>query len=91
MSGFLHISYQRGQLIHSGAMPRRSGPPFYTRLYFQVLFGIACGVLLSVLNPHLGAQMKPLGLTKQEEADLVAFMKTLMSDLAPTPAPLLPR
>jgi len=35
--------------------------PFYSRLYFQVLFGITCGVLLGVLRPELGASMKPLG------------------------------
>jgi aerobic C4-dicarboxylate transport protein len=36
-------------------------PPFYTRLYFQVLFGILCGVILAVVRPDLGAAMKPLG------------------------------
>jgi len=35
--------------------------------------------------------MKPLGLTSQEKSDLVAFMKTLTSDLAPTAVPVLPR
>jgi aerobic C4-dicarboxylate transport protein len=35
--------------------------PFYSRLYFQVLCGIACGVLLATLRPDLGASMKPLG------------------------------
>ena len=42
-------------------------------------------------RPSRSAQIKPLGLSKQESADLVAFMKTLNSDLAPTSAPLLPR
>jgi len=42
-------------------------------------------------RPSRSAQMKPLGLSKLEEADLIAFMKTLNSELAPTPAPLLPR
>jgi len=43
-------------------MPRRAdAPPFYTRLYFQVLIGIACGVLLGTFQPHFGASMKPLG------------------------------
>ena len=42
-------------------MPKGSKRPFYTRLYFQVLFGIALGVLLGTLNPELGASMKPLG------------------------------
>ncbi|HET7464645.1 MAG TPA: dicarboxylate/amino acid:cation symporter [Longimicrobium sp.] len=35
--------------------------PIYKSLYFQVLCAIAAGVLLGVLAPGLGAQMKPLG------------------------------
>jgi aerobic C4-dicarboxylate transport protein len=35
--------------------------PLYTRLYFQVLAGIALGVLLGYLRPDTGAAMKPLG------------------------------
>ncbi len=35
--------------------------------------------------------MRPLGLTAQEKADLVAFMMTLTSNLTPTAAPVLPR
>jgi len=35
--------------------------PLYQSLYFQVLCAIAAGVLLGVLAPGLGAQMKPLG------------------------------
>jgi cytochrome c peroxidase len=42
-------------------------------------------------RPSRSAQIKALGLSKQECADLVAFMMTLTSDLAPTSAPLLPR
>lgn len=42
-------------------------------------------------RPSRSDDMKPLGLTKQELADLVAFMHTLTSDLPPTAAPLLPR
>ena len=42
-------------------------------------------------RPSRSEQIKPLGSSKQECADLVAFMKTLTSDLAPTSAPLLPR
>jgi cytochrome c peroxidase len=34
-------------------------------------------------NPHLDKDMKPLNLTKQEKADLVAFMKALSGDLKP--------
>ncbi len=44
-----------------------------------------------VKRASLSDDMKPLGLTKQELADLVAFMQTLTSDLPPTAAPLLPR
>jgi cytochrome c peroxidase len=36
-------------------------------------------------------QMKPLGLSKQEKDDLVAFMKTMTSDMVPTAIPVLPR
>jgi len=42
-------------------------------------------------RPSRSAQMKPLGLTKQELKDLVEFQKTLTSDMPPTPMPLLPR
>jgi cytochrome c peroxidase len=42
-------------------------------------------------RPSRSDDMKPLGLDKQEMADLVVFMKTLTSDLPPTAAPLLPR
>jgi cytochrome c peroxidase len=35
--------------------------------------------------------IKELGLTQQEKADLVAFMKTLTSDVDPTTVPVLPR
>jgi len=42
-------------------------------------------------RPSRSAQIKPLAFSKQECDDLVAFMRTLTSDLAPTSAPLLPR
>ena len=35
--------------------------PFYKNLYFQVLIGIAAGVLLGFLAPERGAAMRPLG------------------------------
>jgi cytochrome c peroxidase len=35
--------------------------------------------------------MQPLGLSSEEKADLVAFMRTLTSALDPTTVPLLPR
>ena len=34
---------------------------FYKSLYVQVLFGIACGVLLGHFAPERGAAMQPLG------------------------------
>jgi cytochrome c peroxidase len=42
-------------------------------------------------RPSRSDLMKPLGLTAQEKTDLVAFMKTLSSDLSPTAVPVLPR
>ena len=42
-------------------------------------------------RPSRSDLMKPLGLTAQEKADLVAFLKTLTSDLSPTAVPVLPR
>jgi len=41
--------------------PAADRQPFYSRLYFQVLTGIALGVLLGYLRPETGAAMKPLG------------------------------
>ena len=35
--------------------------PLYRSLYVQVLFAVACGVLLGHFYPQLGADMKPLG------------------------------
>ncbi|TMG91552.1 MAG: cation:dicarboxylase symporter family transporter, partial [Betaproteobacteria bacterium] len=35
--------------------------PLYKHLYVQVLFAIACGVLLGHFYPDTGAAMKPLG------------------------------
>jgi cytochrome c peroxidase len=42
-------------------------------------------------RPSRSDLMRPLGLTVQEKSDLVAFLKTLTSDLTPTAAPVLPR
>jgi cytochrome c peroxidase len=42
-------------------------------------------------RPSRSELMKPLGLTGQERDDLVAFMKTLTSDMDPTTVPVLPR
>src|SRR5262249_11815637 len=44
-----------------------------------------------VHRPRRSAQIKPLGLTKQEKADLTAFVNTLTSDMYPTTVPTLPR
>jgi aerobic C4-dicarboxylate transport protein len=41
--------------------PTHMRQPLYRSLYFQVLLGIAIGVLLGWLRPDLGAAMKPLG------------------------------
>ena len=41
-------------------------------------------------NPWLDPQMKPLGLTVQEKADLVEFLKSLEGDWTPEPEPKLP-
>ena len=42
-------------------------------------------------RPSRSDLMKPLDLTSQEKTDLVAFLKTLGSDLTPTSVPVLPR
>ena len=42
-------------------------------------------------RPSRSDLMKPLGLTAQEKADLVAFLNTLNSELNPTAVPVLPR
>ncbi len=42
-------------------------------------------------RPSRSDIIKPLGLTTQEESDLVAFMRTLTSDVNPTTVPVLPR
>jgi len=42
-------------------------------------------------RPSRSDLMKPLGLTVQEKADLVAFLNTLTSELNPTAIPVLPR
>jgi len=42
-------------------------------------------------RPSRSELIKPLALSAQEKADLVAFMKTLTSDMDPTTVPVLPR
>src|SRR6266496_1446475 len=48
--------------------------PLYKHLYVQVLFAIACGVLLGHFYPDTGAEMKPLG---------DAFIKLIKMLIAP--------
>jgi cytochrome c peroxidase len=42
-------------------------------------------------RPSRSDLIRPLGLTSQDKSDLVAFLKTLTSDLSPTAIPVLPR
>jgi len=42
-------------------------------------------------RPSRSDLVKPLGLTRQEKSELVAFLKTLTSNLDPTTVPVLPR
>jgi hypothetical protein len=46
-----------------------------------------------VKNPWLSADLKPLGLTAQEQADLVEFMKALSGEIDPEVSrpPVLPQ
>jgi cytochrome c peroxidase len=44
-----------------------------------------------VVRPSRSDLMKPLGLSAQDKSDLVAFLKTLTSNLDPTAVPVLPR
>ncbi len=45
----------------------------------------------AINRPSRSELIKPLNLTDQEKADLVAFLKTLTSNLSPTAMPVLPR
>jgi aerobic C4-dicarboxylate transport protein len=42
-------------------VPSSHRQPIYRSLYFQVLAGIAAGVLLGILRPETGVAMRPLG------------------------------
>ena len=44
-----------------------------------------------IKNPHLSKEIKPLKLSAQEKADLVAFMKTLSCPDLKVKAPTLPK
>jgi len=43
-------------------MMAKAKPPFWRSLYFQVLVGIALGVLVGALSPAFAQQLEPLGL-----------------------------
>ncbi|MFZ6648838.1 dicarboxylate/amino acid:cation symporter [Undibacterium sp. TJN25] len=49
--------------------------PFYTKLYFQVLMGIAIGITVGFLAPEIGVQMKPLG------DSFIKFIKMMISPI----------
>jgi cytochrome c peroxidase len=42
-------------------------------------------------RPSRSDLMRPLELTAQDKTDLIAFLKTLTSELGPTSVPVLPR
>jgi cytochrome c peroxidase len=44
-----------------------------------------------ITRPSRSDQIKALGLSREEQQDLVAFMRTLTSDVGPTTVPVLPR
>ena len=48
--------------------------PIYQVLYVQVLFAIACGILIGVFQPHWGVALEPLG---------VGFIKLIKMIIAP--------
>jgi aerobic C4-dicarboxylate transport protein len=54
----LWAHYQR---LDQEAHVQPAGKPFYRSLYFQVLVGLAVGVLLGQFWPGAGREMKPLG------------------------------
>jgi len=41
--------------------PRSKVAALFSHLYFQVVLGVALGILIGVLNPHWGESLKPLG------------------------------
>jgi aerobic C4-dicarboxylate transport protein len=50
-----------GKLSPASAVPTRSATSPFSRLYVQVLIGIAAGVLLGAIAPETAAAMRPLG------------------------------
>jgi cytochrome c peroxidase len=69
---------RRGPYMHDGSVSSLEG----------VMDHYANG---GVDRPSRSELMKPVGLSRQEKADLIAFMKTLTSDMDPTTIPVLPR
>jgi cytochrome c peroxidase len=69
---------RRGPFMHDGSVPNLEAVvDHYDRP--------------AVDRPSRSDSVKPLALSSQERNDLVAFMKTLTSDMAPTTVPVLPR
>ena len=75
--GLREIS-RRGPYMHNGSLPTLE----------SVIEHYDQG---GVERPSRSDLMKPLGLTAQDKADLVAFLMTLTSNLSPTVVPPLPR
>jgi len=69
-----HLVHHRRQPAGPSVTGTTARSPLYSRLYFQVLAGIALGALLGYLRPDLGAAMKPLG---------DAFIKLIKMIIAP--------
>jgi cytochrome c peroxidase len=69
---------RRGPYMHDGSLPTLEA----------VLDHYNAG---GISRPSRSDQIAPLGLSKQDKDDLVAFMTTMTSDMAPTPFPVLPR
>jgi cytochrome c peroxidase len=69
---------RRGPYMHDGSLPTLEA----------VLNHYDDG---GIHRPSRSDQIEPLHLSKQEKDDLVAFMTTMTSDMAPTAVPVLPR
>ncbi len=69
---------ERGPYMHDGALPTLAAVVEHYRDG-------------GVERPSRSDLIKPLDLSDRDQADLVAFMQTLSSDLAPTTVPTLPR
>ena len=75
--GLREIS-RRGPFMHDGSLPTlETVMDHYNKGGFD--------------RPSRSEEIKPLNLSQQEQDDIIAFMGTLTSDMAPTTAPVLPR